>query len=205
MSPRISSFSLPTPVKEESEGDVMSLRLAEYSTNQFVSESSVSAFGAPESLETSKVEPEKPASPPSAASGAREARPNRFMRTITTGADLLIAVRPESKSLRIHFRKTLRNITKRISCFHEGRSSLPPPCTQPESAGPTTRLVADMVEPSFYRHSRSSGEIEDVPTSEEPFIRVGNEISNLVGGMASPSIQIQFHARTEDLFPVRSG
>lgn len=204
MPPRISSFTLPTPVKEESEGDVMSLRLTEYSTNQFVPESSVSAFGAPESLEPPKVELEKPASPPSAALGAREARPNRFMRTITTGADLLIAVRPKSKSVRTHFRKALRNITKRISRPHEGRSSLPPPCTQPESADPTTRPMADMVEPPSHRHSRSSGEIQDVPTSEE-LIRVGNEISNLVGEMTSPSIQIQFHARTEDLFPMLSG
>lgn len=202
MSPRISSFFPPTPVKEESEGDVMSLRLAEYSANQFVPEPLVSA---PESLKIPNVEPEKPTSPPSAASGAREARPNGFVRTITTGADSLIVVRPESKSVRTRFRKTLRNITKRISCFHEGPSSLPPPCTQPEPTDPTTRPIADVVELSFHHHPRSSGEIQDIPTSEEPFVRVGNEISALVGGMTSPSIQIQFHARAEDLFPVRFG
>lgn len=204
MSPTISTFSHPTPVKEESEGDVMSLGLPEHSSSQPVPESLVGGFGSPKPLEPSNVVLEKPPSPPSAISRSERARPNGLVQPPTTGVDTLVVTRPESKSVRARFKKALRNITRKISCFRERHSSPPPPHTQPESTD-FIKSMADVVEPPFHQCSRSSGEIQDVPTSEEPFIRVGNEISALVGGMTSPSIEIQFHARAEDLFPARFG
>lgn len=206
MSPRISSFSLPTPVKEESEGDVMSLRLAENSSNQSIPEPSTGIFMSPEPLDGPNTGPEKPslrvaASP--TVPRAEGAHPSGVAQTFTASADSLTTVPPRSRSVRTFLRKPLRNFIRRISCFSKGYF---PPHTQPESVN-LARPVADVApleESSFHRQSRSSGEIQDVPTSEEPFVRVGNEISALVGGMISPSIRIQFHARTEDLFPTRS-
>lgn len=206
MSPRISSFSLPTPVKEESEGDVMSLGLAEHSSNQSIPEPSSGVFGSPEPLGALNTEPEKSslrvAAPPTVLI-AEGAHPSGVAQIFTASADSLATVPPRSRSVRTFLRKPLRNAIKRISCFSKGHF---PPHARPESVN-FARPVADvpsLEESSFHRQSRSSGEIQDVPTSEEPFVRVGNEISALVEGMTSPSIRIQFHARTEDLFPTRS-
>lgn len=202
MSPKISTFSFPTPVKEESEGDVMSLGSPEYSSSQPVPGSLVGGFGSPKPLEPPNAEPEKPSSLPSAVSISERVHPNGPVQTPTTGADTSVVIRPESKSTRTRFKKALRNVTSRISYFHEGRFSPPPPHSRLVSAD-STKPMADVVEPPSHQRSRLSGEIQDVPTSEEPFIRVGNEISALVEGMTSPSIEIQFHARAEDLFPAR--
>lgn len=193
MSPKISTFSLPTPVKEESEGDVMSLRLPENSSTQPMPEPQAKP------LEPPNVELEKLSSSPSAVPRSERALPDELVQPPTTGVDALVVMPPEPKSVRTRFKKALRNVTKRISCFRKGRFSLPPSHTRPESAD-LTKSMADVVEPPFHQRPRLSGEIQDVPTSEEPFIRVGNEISALVVGMTSPSIEIQFHARAEDLF-----
>lgn len=190
MSPRMSSFSLPTPVKEESEGDVMSLGFAENSPGQ-------SVFGLPESLEHPDVESENPSLPavvPPTVPSVRGARSSGVVQVSTTGT----AIAP----LRSNRRTRLRNTIRKISCF--GHFPPPQPQTQPESTRPMADVISSEESP-IRRQSRSSGEIQGVPTSEEPFLRVGNEISALVGGMISPSIQIQFHARTEDLFPTRGG
>lgn len=201
MSPRKSSFFLPTPVKEESEGDVMSLGLAEHSSNQ--SDSSTSAPRPPESLDAPNTQPEKPSLRVAASPTvlrAEGAHPSGVAQTFTT-------VPSRSRSVRTYLRKPLRNAIRRISCFSESHLLPSQPHTQPESVV-LARPVADVApleEPPFRQQSRSSGEIRDVPTSEEPFVRVGNEISALVEGMTSPSIQIQFHARAEDLFPTRFG
>lgn len=198
MSPRISSFSLqalPTPVKEEPETFFGSL----------ASESFVSVFRAPET--TSGAELGQP-NPLGTALPilSRDERGDLTHQGGTGQASITsrspsATIRQEPTSIRTHLRKNFRRLARRISCFKSSRSLPSPHTQQPVNyVGPLPDLLPP-ARPSFPQQFQSSGEIQDVPTSNAPLVLVENAVIAQVGAMERPLFQFQFQARAEDLFP----
>lgn len=223
MSPRISRLSLhlPTPVKEEPEGDALAPVLLESFSNLSSPKSSDSVSRLPNSLETSGGGPNKTAFsatglPPPATIGlpptmADGSHGNDSGQPYINNANPPVALPKKSQNVNNRWRKALTSVTRRVSCFHEGAPQSASPLLVPLAPSSHNQqpcpnlpsLEADSAPPVdvlFQGQPRSSGEIMRIPTSEEPLVLVGQEISGLVGLMRSPLVQIQFEARPEDLF-----
>lgn len=208
VSPRVPGFSLqaiPTPVEEEPEGDILALGFAGSNLGQPTAESSTSISNS--SAFASNIEPERPTSlgvtvpSLSGTERGRLACLNDATPALATDVGPSAIARAKPKGIKACWKKIFHKVTRRASCFHESDLS---PQIQQQSIIDITRPVADFgssLESSSYQMFRSSGEIQDVPTSGAPLVVVAREVAALVAAMDSPLFQIRFQARMEDLFP----
>jgi hypothetical protein len=224
MSPRMSLLSLqslPTPVKEEPEGDSQGDQLDGTYSPLY------NSSGLPGSLprntnqipiaRSDKTPTHRDEPSPTSVAGKEGLDGKINKKNLSTGrANLSKNFLPGYKNINKRCMRALKNITGKtlrvpvpnlplsVSSSPAPVPTSPPPVpstTQPQSVGTSTVEVYSALDPNDHvlEGPRSSGVIRDFSANEEPLRQAEDDIAASIGFMTSPLLEIQVQLR-QDLF-----